>query len=108
VTCYPPSPESGIEPEDNEPEENLEEVADSEAKEDDEEDIEDVEDFTVKRQKHVVDELIDTAELGPSYHQDDDVDDFVLVDLAPEASAPPAPKRTAGVFADEDDTMFES
>jgi hypothetical protein len=46
--CYPPSLESGIEPEDDESEENLEEVADSEATEDNEDETEDVEGFTVK------------------------------------------------------------
>ncbi|KAK1665057.1 hypothetical protein QYE76_053216 [Lolium multiflorum] len=53
--CYPPSPESGVEPEYDGSKENVEEVADT-----------------------------------------------------PEASAPPAPKRTAYIFADVDEMMFES
>jgi hypothetical protein len=104
--CYPPSPESGIEPEDDESVENLKEVADSEATEDDEDDTEDVEGFTVKHRMRAADELIDTVESSPSDHQDDDADHAMLVDAAPKA--PLALKRTTCIFADEEEMMFES
>jgi hypothetical protein len=78
--CYPPSLESGIEPEDDESEENLEEVADSEATKDDEDETEDVEGFIVKCRKHAAEELIDTAESSPRDHQYDDAHHIVLVE----------------------------
>ena len=69
--CYPLAPETGVEPEDDESEENAEEnievVDDSDATEDEEEEeTEDVRAFTIKRRKIATDELTDTAESSPS------------------------------------------
>jgi hypothetical protein len=61
--CYPAAPESGVEPEDDELEENVEVVDDSDATE---EDTEDVRAFTIKRRKLATDQLTDTAESSPS------------------------------------------
>jgi hypothetical protein len=116
--CYPSAPETGEEPEDDESarnvEVNVEAVEDSDATEDEEEkgkeedETNDAGAFIAKRQRAPVDELTDTAELSPSGQNDDDVDRALFVGAAPEASTAQPPKRPSGVFADEDDLLFES
>jgi hypothetical protein len=89
-------------------------VEDSDATEDEEEkgkeedETNDAGAFIAKRQRAPVDELTDTAELSPSGKNDDDVDRALFVGAAPEVSTAPPPKKPSGVFADEDELLFES
>ncbi|KAM0896290.1 hypothetical protein ACQ4PT_023301 [Festuca glaucescens] len=119
--CYPSVPETGEEPKDDESagniEENVEVADDSDATEDEEEkekekeeeeETEDAGAFIAKRRRAAVDELTDTAESSPSGQNDDDADRVLFVGAAPEASTAPPPKRSSGVFADEDELLFES
>ncbi|KAK1681524.1 hypothetical protein QYE76_042372 [Lolium multiflorum] len=94
--CYPPTPESAVEPEDDDHSEETEDaqhaledsdVQEEEAPEDDA--------LTRSRQcRRINDDLITTAESSPS-GQDNDADET--------ASPPPAPKSSASFFAVEDD-----
>ena len=58
-----------------------------------------------RHRRRVNEDLIEIAESSPSGRNDDDAN--VSPPHAPsrEASAPPAPKRSSGFFADEDDLM---
>ena len=103
--CFPPSPESGEVPEDEESEELAEEVSGFDAA--DEEDETEDDDFIVSHRDHVADELNDTAASSPSTHNGNDADAPSFVDAAVGTLARQAQKRTAGAFADED-SLFSS
>ena len=109
--CFPPAPESGAAPEDDDlsedAEENVEVVEDSDASEEKEEDDDDAL-FIARRRRTVVDDLIDTAESSPSGHDDDDANHNLPDAVAPEASAALVSKRSSVFFADEDDLMSDS
>jgi hypothetical protein len=81
---------------------------DSYATEEEEENLKDTRAFSFTRQNIVVDELTDTAESSPSGQRDDDVDRVPFINAFPVASTIPLPKRTSGVFADEEEMMFDS
>ncbi|KAK1680333.1 hypothetical protein QYE76_041181 [Lolium multiflorum] len=95
--CYPPMPESGVEPEDDDDDsEGTEDVQhaleDSDIQE--EEAAEDDAFIRSRRRKQVNDDFITTAESSPS-GQDNDAGGT--------ASPPPAKKGSTGIFAIEDD-----
>ncbi|KAM0900633.1 hypothetical protein ACQ4PT_020475 [Festuca glaucescens] len=103
--CYPPTPESGIAPKDDDA---------SEETKDDQNIFEDSDalgdeapkdDALVKsmRRKKINEDLMTTAESSPSGRDDDDAD--VVASPAPsrETSAPQVTKRPSGLFAEEDD-----
>ncbi|KAK1601101.1 hypothetical protein QYE76_048299 [Lolium multiflorum] len=95
VRCYPPTPESGVEPEDDDDSEEIEgahALEDSDVQE--EEALEDDVLTRSRRRRRINDDLITTAESSPS-GQDNDADET--------ASPPPAPKSSASLFAVEDD-----
>ncbi|KAK1605882.1 hypothetical protein QYE76_029555 [Lolium multiflorum] len=94
--CYPPTPESGVELEDDDDSEDTEDaqhaLEDSDVQEE-----EAPEDDVLTKSRHrrrINDDLITTAESSPS-GQDNDADET--------ASPPPTPKSSASLFADEDD-----
>ncbi|KAK1642383.1 hypothetical protein QYE76_060188 [Lolium multiflorum] len=95
--CYPPTPESGVELEDDdddskETEDAQHALEDSDVQEDEapEEDAR----IRATRRRRINEDLMTTAESSPS-GQDDDVDET--------ASPPPAAKSSTGFFAIEDD-----
>ena len=112
IRCFPPAPESGATPEDDDlsedVEENAEVVEDSDASEGDKEEEDDDTPFIARRRRTVADELIDTAESGPSGQNDDEADRNLPDAAAPEASAALPSKRSSGFFANEDDLMSDS
>ncbi|KAK1681509.1 hypothetical protein QYE76_042357 [Lolium multiflorum] len=96
VRCYPPAPESGVEPEDDDDSEETEDahyaLEDSDVQEEDTPEDDAI--IKNRRRRRISDELIATAESSPS-GRDDDADEA--------ASPPPAPKGSASLFATEDD-----
>lgn len=108
--CYPPAPESGAAPEDDdmseETEDNPDVIEDSDASGD--EAHEDVALLTSKRRRRVDEDLIEITKSSPSGCNDDDDANLSPPDApSREASAPPAPKRSSGFFADEDDLISD-
>ncbi|KAK1643133.1 hypothetical protein QYE76_060938 [Lolium multiflorum] len=96
VRCYPPTPESGVEPEDDDDSEGTEDaqhaLEDNDVQE--EEAPEDDALTRSRRRRRINDELITTTESSPSGRDDD----------ADEAASPPnATKSSANLFAVEDD-----
>ena len=89
---YPPVPESGEAPEDDESESLV--AVESDAKVSKEEDDDEGSGFFLARRDHPADDLHDTAGSSPS-NQDEDAEVTV------NASAREAPKRAASAFADE-------
>ncbi|KAK1665154.1 hypothetical protein QYE76_053313 [Lolium multiflorum] len=94
--CYPPTPESGVEPEDDDDSEETEDgqhdLEDSDVQGD--EAPEDDARTRAMRRRKINEDLLTTAESSPS-GQDDDANVI--------ASPPPAAKSSTGLFADEDD-----
>ncbi|KAK1642613.1 hypothetical protein QYE76_060418 [Lolium multiflorum] len=95
--CYPPTPESGVEPEDDDDDsEETEDVhqalEDSDVQEDDT--VEDAAFTRSKRRKQIDEDFITTAESSPSEQDNDAV-----------GTSPPSPaeKGSSGFFAAEDD-----
>jgi hypothetical protein len=58
-----------------------------------------------KRHRRVDEDLIEKPESSPSGRNDDDANVSPPREPSREASAPPAPKRSSGFFADEDDLL---
>ena len=101
--CFPPPPESGEMPEDEDTENVAEEVDDSEATE---EEADDADNYVVEQRPQDVETLSDT-ESSPEAQHGFNADVDALVDAAPSAPPPTAQKRSAGVFAEED-SLFSS
>ncbi|KAK1619021.1 hypothetical protein QYE76_024538 [Lolium multiflorum] len=105
--CYPPTPESGIAPEDDD---SLEETEDEQLTLEDS-DVQDDEapedDARTKsmRQRKINEDLMATAESSPS-GQDDDANTIASPASFRRTSSPPAAKGSTGLFADEDDLEF--
>jgi hypothetical protein len=55
--------------------------------------------------RRINEDLMATVESSPSRHNDDDVDVSPSPAPSREASAPPAPRRSSRLFAEEDDLM---
>ncbi|KAK1667392.1 hypothetical protein QYE76_055551 [Lolium multiflorum] len=95
--CYPPTPESGVELEDDDDDSEETEDAQHVLEDSDVQEDEAPEDDVLTRSrrcKRINEDLITTAESSPS-GQDDDADET--------ASPPPAAKSSTGFFAIEDD-----
>jgi hypothetical protein len=96
VQCYPPTPESGVEPEDDDDSEETEDeqhaLEDSDVQGD--EAPEDDARTKAMRHRRINEDLMTTAESSPS-RQDDDANETV--------SPPLAAKSSTGLFATEDD-----
>jgi hypothetical protein len=110
--CYPPAPGTRKKLEDDEAmrdvEENVKVANESEAIDDKEEEEDDAGTFIIEYRGATIDDLDDTAESSPSGQNDDDADRALFVSAAPEALTAQPPKNPSGVFADEDDLLFES
>jgi hypothetical protein len=89
-----------------ETEENPDAIEDNDASGD--EDHEDVALLASKHRRRVDDDLIEIAESSPSGRNDNDANVSPPDAPSREASTPPAPKRSSGFFADEDDLMSNS
>nr|XP_051197352.1 uncharacterized protein LOC127310747 [Lolium perenne] len=102
--CYPPTPESGIAPEDDDVSEETEDdqhiLEDSDALED--EVPEDDAHVKSMRRRRINEELITMADSSLS-GRDDDADTAVSPAPSRDTSAPQPSKRPSRVFADEDD-----
>ena len=96
VQCYPPTPESGVEPEDDDDSEETEDGQHTLEDSDVQGDEAPEEDARTKamRRRMINEDLMTTAESSPS-GQDDDADET--------ASPPPASKSSTGLFAAEED-----
>jgi hypothetical protein len=107
VWCYPPTPESGAAPEDDdaseETEDNPNAIEDSNASGDEvpEDDVL----LASRRRGRINEDLIATTESSPSGYNDDDANVNPSPAPSREALAPPAQKRPSGFFAEEDDLM---
>ena len=104
VQCYPPTPESGVEPEDDDDSEETEDgqhtLEDSDVQGDEapEEDAR----TRAMRRRMINEDLMTTAESSPS-GQDDDADATASPASFRRTSPPPAAKSSTGLFADEDE-----
>ncbi|KAK1614376.1 hypothetical protein QYE76_019893 [Lolium multiflorum] len=105
--CYPPTPESGATPEDDdaseENEDNRNALEDSDAsggKAPEEDAL-----LASQCRRKINEDLIATAESSPSRQDDDDADATPSPAPTREASAPLAIKRSSGFFAEEDELM---
>ncbi|KAK1669575.1 hypothetical protein QYE76_057734 [Lolium multiflorum] len=95
--CYPPAPESGVVPEDDDEDSDGTEDAQHTLEDNDVQEEEATEDDTFtrsRRRKQVHDEFITTAESSPS-GRDNDADEA--------AAPPPVKKSSTSLFAGEDD-----
>ncbi|KAM0922899.1 hypothetical protein ACQ4PT_005848 [Festuca glaucescens] len=106
VQCYPSTPESGAAPEDDDAAEETEDdpdvIEDSDVSGD--EALDDDALFS-RRRRRINEDLMATAELSPSGRADDDANASPSPAPSHEASAPPAPRRSSGFFAEEDDLI---
>jgi hypothetical protein len=102
--CYPPTPESGVAPEDDDVSEETEDdqhiLEDSDTLED--EVPEDDAHVKSMRRRRINEELITTTDSSLS-GRDDDADTAVSPAPSRDTSAPQPSKRPSRVFADEDD-----
>ncbi|KAK1641990.1 hypothetical protein QYE76_059795 [Lolium multiflorum] len=109
--CYPPTPESGAAPEDDDASEETEDdrnvLEDSDASGD-----EAPEDDALIKSKHrrkINEDLMTTAESSPSGRDDDDADAIPSPAPSRETSAPQVTKGPSRLFAEEDDLeLFSS
>ena len=102
--CYPPTPESGVAPEDDDASEETEDerhtLEDSDVQGD--EAPEDDARTKAMRRRKINEDLLATAESSPS-GQDDDANATASPASFRRTSPPPAAKSSTGLFADEDD-----
>jgi hypothetical protein len=103
--CYPPTPESGAAPEDNDASEETEDdrnvLEDSDASGD--EAHEDDALIKSKHSKKINEDLMTTAESSPSGRDDDDADAIPSPAPSRETSAPQVTKAPSRLFAEEHD-----
>ncbi|KAM0854710.1 hypothetical protein ACQ4PT_050263 [Festuca glaucescens] len=105
--CYPPTPESGVAPEDDDASEETEDewhtLEDSDVQGD--EAPEDDARTKAMRRRKINEDLLATAESSPS-GQDDDANTTASSASFRRTSLPPTAKSSTGLFADEDDLEF--
>ncbi|KAM0872464.1 hypothetical protein ACQ4PT_038708 [Festuca glaucescens] len=104
VQCYPPTPESGVAPEDDDASEetiNEQHTLEDSDVQGDEAPEDDARTRSMRRRK-INEDLMATAESSPS-GQDDDANATASPASFRRTSPPPAAKSSTGLFADEDD-----
>ena len=103
---FPPSPESGAAPEDEDTENLAGDESDDEATEEDVDEGDNANEFIVDQRMHNVETLSDT-ESSPEADHGLNADDPPVIDAVPLTATPAAQKRSAGGFADEESLFDE-
>jgi hypothetical protein len=103
--CYPPTPENGVAPEDDDASEETEDyqniLEDSDASSD--EAPEDDAHVKSMRRRKINEDLMATAVSSPSGRDDDDADAATFPAPSQDTSTPQASKRPSRLFAEEDE-----